>query len=466
MTIKTENKTQEGEKVVDDISENYHPDGTIKAEALSELNPVSQDKLAALKAKLAAKKEEETVVPPRIVTKRTRSISFGIVGSGQAGSRLAETFYKCGYDAIVFNTAPQDLEHIDVPEANKFLLEYGLGGAAKELEIGRAAAETHKNAINQMVYEKLGDCQVLMLCLSLGGGSGAGSCQTMVDVLSATGKPVVVMTVLPMSTDDAQTKRNALETLAKLAKEAQAKRIHNLIVVDNAKISTIYSNVSPMEFFDVSNKAIVDPIDAFNTLSAMASSVKPLDSMEWAKIVTDGAGLSVYGEMSVANYTEETAIAEAVVENLNNGLLASGFDLKQSKYVGVITVARKDVWAKIPRVAVDYAMNMIDEVCGTPDAKFHGIYASEDVEDDVVKVYSIFAGLGLPDSRVQQLKKDAQDAAAKVKDKAVERNLSLKLDTGTDETTSQADKIRQQIAAKKSAFGGLLNSTVQDRRKK
>lgn len=452
MSVKTDNTPVEGEKIIDDISEDKAVESGI-----------DDSVMAALKAKIAEKKE---AMPIKIVKKKTRSIRFGIVGSGQAGSRLAETFYNAGYESVVFNTASQDLEHIKLPDSNKCLLQYGLGGAAKDLEIGRAAAETHKATINELVVQKLGDCEVLLFCLSLGGGSGAGSCETMIDVLSAMGKPIVVITVLPMSAEDAQIKRNALETLSRLAKEAQAKRIHNLIVVDNAKIETIYSDVSPVAFYEVSNKAIMEPFDAFNTFSSMPSKVKPLDPMEWAKIMTDGGGLSVYGEMTVTNYEEQTAIAEAVIENLNNGLLASGFDLKQSRYVGIMLVARPKVLEKISNQAITYAMSIVGEVCGTPNGTFRGIYESEDVPDDVVKVYSIFSGLGLPDNRVQQLKKEAAEYAEKAKNKDVERNLNLKLDTGKDDATTAAEKVRAQIASKKSAFGGLLTSVVQDRRKK
>jgi cell division GTPase FtsZ len=440
------------------------PASELKRENMSDTNAIESDKLSALKAKLAAKQTEDTM-PLKIVEKKTRSIRFGVIGSGQAGSRLAETFHALGYDAVAFNTAPQDLEHIALPEDNKYLLQYGLGGAAKEMDIGREAAETHRDAINELIQDKLSDAQVFMFCLSLGGGSGAGSCETIVDVLSGLGKPIVVITVLPMDNDDAQTKRNALETLSKLAKEAQNKRIHNLIVVDNARIESIYSNVSQIDFFKVSNTAIVEPIDAFNTLSSMPSAVKGLDPMEFAKLITDGGGLTVYGEMSVPNYEEDTAIAEAVIQNLNSGLLASGFDLKQSKYVGVLIAANKKVWDKIPSSSVNYAMSMVHDICGTPTGVFRGIYAT-DVDEDVVRVYSMFSGLGLPESRVQQLKKEAQEYAQRTKNKDDSRNLTLKLDTGTDDAISAADKIKQKIASKKSAFGGLVNNSIQDRRRK
>src|SRR5690606_35320628 len=152
-------------------------------------------------------------------------------------------------NAIAVNTAAQDLKFIELPEQNKLLLEYGLGGAGKDLEIGYAAAETYKDQINELVNKRLGNNQLLLLCTSLGGGSGAGSAEVLVDILANLGKPVAVITVLPQASDDAQTKHNALVTLSKFAKMAQNKLIDNLILVDNARIEAIYSDVSQMDFF-------------------------------------------------------------------------------------------------------------------------------------------------------------------------------------------------------------------------
>lgn len=417
--------------------------------------------LAALKAKSQAKQQENKMAS-KIVSGKERSLSIGVVGTGQAGSRIAEAFYKLGYVAVALNTAMQDLKFIDIPDSNKLLLEGTLGGAAKEIEIGKAAAENNRGQILQLLNDKLNNSQVNLLCLSLGGGSGAGSCETMVDVMSGLGKPLVVIAALPMDTEDAQTKTNALETLSKLAKLTQTKKVNNLIVVDNAKIEAIYHSISQVEFFGTANKAIVDPIDIFNTLSSMPSSVKGLDPMEWGKLFIDGEGLTVYGELTVDNFAEETAIAEAVVSNLNGNLLAGGFDLKQSRYVGVIIAANKDVWAKIPSSSITYAMAMVNDQCGNPKGVFKGIYTI-DTPDPVVKVYSMFSGLGLPSSRVDQLKKEAAEHTQTVKGKDEQRNLTLQLDTGTNETITAAQKIKDKIAAKSSAFGKMTGVT--DRRK-
>jgi tubulin-like protein CetZ len=457
MSVTTTIEESLPENIVDDLSSD---------KVLSLEGAVDLAKIEALKARSQVKQEakQENNMAAKIVTKRERSIALGVLGSGQGGARLAETFFKLGYDAVAINTAMQDLKHIDIPDSNKLLLEYGIGGAAKEKSIGEAAAEAHRAEILQLVNEKLSNSQVNILCLSLGGGSGAGSCEVLVDLLSGLGKPLVVMTILPMDNEDAHTKSNALETLVKLSNLTQSKKVNNLIVVDNTKIESILHNVSQMDFYSVANKAIVEPIDVFNTLSAMPSSVKGLDSMEWAKLFTDGEGLTVYGELTVSNFTDETSIAEAVLNNLNGNLLASGFDLKQSKYVGVIVAANKEVWAQIPSSSVNYAMHMINDQCSSPKAVFKGMYVI-DTPEPVVKVYSMFSGLLAPAARVEQLKKETQELQTKIKSKDDNRSVALQLSTGVNETVSAAQKVKDKIAAKSSAFGKFVSGSVSDRRK-
>ena len=56
------------------------------------------------------------------------AFNFAIVGVGQGGSRLAESFWNLGYRRVgIINTAQQDLSLIKIPEENKLLV--GDGGA-------------------------------------------------------------------------------------------------------------------------------------------------------------------------------------------------------------------------------------------------------------------------------------------------------------------------------------------------
>ena len=57
-----------------------------------------------------------------------------------------------------------------------------------------------------------------------------------------------------------------------------------------------------------------------------------------------------------------------------------------------------------------------------------------------------------------------KELQSKVKNKDESRNLTLQLDTGTSETVNAAQKIKEKIAQKSSAFGKLMGGVV-DRRK-
>lgn len=448
-----------GENVVDDITD--------KAEQ-TPMN-IDEEKLAKLKAKLAEKTKEVEIKEPETMSvktiKKERSINFGVIGSGQAGSKVAQTFREFGYDCVVMNTAQNDLKFIDMPESNKLLLEYsGFGGSAKTLEIGKASAEANRDAIKEMISKQLADAQVFILCSSFGGGSGAGSCEVLVDILNELGKPIIIVGILPMHTEDLKAKSNSMETLSTLSKFLQNKKVSNIILVDNARIEAIYKDVGQMEFYNIANKAIVEPLDIFNVLSSAPSSTKSLDSMEWLKILIDSSGYSTYGSIEVEGYTDETAIAEAIISNMNNNLLASGFNIKESKYVGFIVAANKTVWKSIPAVAINYANALLTEQCGTPESIFRGLYEIDEPRN-VVKIYSIFAGLGIPQERTNQLTEEIKNLSNVVKEKETTRNLNVALNTGKNTTISDVQKIKDKVAGKNNAFGKFVNSTVIDRRK-
>jgi len=110
-----------------------------------------------------------------------------------------------------------------------------------------------------------------------------------------------------------------------------------------------------------------------------------------------------------------------------------------------------------------FAQQMILDACEGV-VPFHGIY-KEESEDDCVKVYSMFSGLGLPEERINQLKTEAQQKMGVAKRKDEERNMTIKVDVG-EESINQVDEIKRKIQQKASSFAKLHTAAVQDRRKK
>lgn len=419
-------------------------------------------KLEGLKSKLKDKEEE--------IEDMNVSIRLGIVGVGQAGSRIAQEFGKYGYDVCAINTSKQDLEFIDMPVDNKLLLEGSLGGTGKDLDLGREIFLDSRQEIYEFINDKVGKNDMFYLALSGGGGTGSSSVDTMVDVMSQDGMPIGVIYILPKETDDAQSKKNSLETLSRLSKMSQNNLISNLIVFDNAKIEQIYHNLSQAEFWDTANSAIIEPLHIFNNLTATASRHTSLDPSDFAKIISCG-DCSIYGVIDVENYMDETALAEAVIASLNDSMLAEGFDISQTRVGGVIITGTKKVMDKIPAVNINYCYHMVSEQTKGA-ALFQGVYDVH-TKSDSVKIYTWFAGLGLPRKRIETLKEESMKLEQANEDKLSKREAQMTLDLGGNETQSAAKEIHRKIKKKQSGFGRLQGNrgskdraSVIDRRRK
>lgn len=422
---------------------------------------VDAEKLAALKAKLAEKNKEENegeAILPEAVSERSVSIKMGVVGIGQAGSRIAEEFSRLGYDAGVINTSAQDLAYINVPDEQKLLLEGSLGGTGKDLDLGRQIFEQSSEQLTTFVEAIAQGNDMLFLAVSGGGGTGSSSVDTMVPLLFSMGMPLGVIYVLPKATEDAQSKKNSIETLARLAKMTSSNVISSLVVVDNARIEQIYGGLSQSQFWSTANSAIVDPINLFNTLTSQPSQFTSLDPSDFGKIISCG-DCSVYGMVEVENYLEETALAEAVIKSLNSNMLAEGFDLSQTRTGGVIILGSQEALSKLPALNIDYCFSMISETTNGANI-FQGIYAMDDMDNDSVKIYSWFAGLGLPQDRIENLKKESKAQASVLAEKEKMRANAMTLDLGEDKVTSVKDQIERKIKNKNSGFNKLQGTSA------
>ncbi len=417
--------------------------------------------LAKLKAKSEQKPEQpkETEMPV-LVDQKQVSINLAIIGVGQAGSRLAEQFHKLGYDVGVINTSAQDLKFVEVMENQKLLLEGTLGGTGKDLDLSRNIFESNRDIVNNFMAKVATGNEMIYLAVSGGGGTGAGSVDTLIPMMFDYGMPVGVIFVLPKQTEDSMSKRNAVETLARLAKMTREDLISNLIVVDNARIEQIYGGLSQADFWKASNSAIITPLHLFNKLTSQASSHTSLDPSDFGKIISAG-DCSIYGMIEVENYMEETSLAEAVIESLGGSMLAEGFDLKQTRVGGVIITGSEKALSELPALNIDYCFHIVSEQTNGASI-YRGIYSLPDSEaGDGIKIYAWFAGLGLPHDRIENLKKESKDQAAVAADKEKSRTSAMALDLDKDKVQTATEEIHRKIQSKKSGFSRLQSGAKQ-----
>ncbi len=405
---------------------------------------------------------KETADVPAKVERRV-SLKFGVVGSGQAGGKIAKVFHDLGYDVCALNTAKQDLELLEIPESKKFFMNYSLGGTGKDLEVARAAVEDNAPHVHTFIEEHLSKSDVLVFCASAGGGTGAGSSGTIVRMLATFNKPVIVILVLPGSTDDSQSKYNSIQVLAELAELSSKEVINSLILVDNAKIELAHSALGPAQFWKVANNAIVEPLHMFNALSSQPSNLESLDSMDLAKSLVDSGNCTLFGSNRISRdeyEADDLALVSAISDNLESGLLANGFDLKEAQSVGILVTASPEVLERIPTQSISFIFKFLADEYSSAKI-FKGIYSIPSDSDDI-QIYFIFSGMGLPKDRIDSLKKEAERHLSNLSDKKKISADKMSVGLDKDRTSTAADKMMDKLRKNKSAVGKLISSSRKD----
>lgn len=421
---------------------------------MDELREIARERIKTVKIKSVRTLKQA-------LENKTYSIEFGVVGVGQAGGKIAEQFYKFGYPACAINTAQQDLTLIAIPEENKVHVDYALGGAGKDLALGEEAIRSGMDQIEILLKKVIEDkVDSVILTLGLGGGSGAGSVIPMVEAIARTGAPIIVLCALPMANEGSLAKANAIKTLDKLARITASgdELIQTLIVVDNSRIEEMYPQIAAGRFWDVANFDIANNLHVFNALTACDSRHQSLDPTDFTKILTAG-NCSIYGKVEVPVSIQdgelimsEDELARAVIRNVEQGLLAEGFNIKETTRAGVLVTASPKILNLIPAVNINYAFDALTEALGGASL-FSGIY-EDDSDKNVITVYTMLSGIGLPRERVDKLLQEAEEDLQAIEDKEADKS---KMQVFNQNQTIEKEKTSyQQMKERNTTFGRMI----------
>ena len=194
---------------------------------------------------------------------------------------------------------------------------------------------------------------------------------------------------------------NAYKVACELSELAKKGEISPLIIIDNDKISKMYSQMTVKSFWPSINSTFAGLFDIFNRVSALSSDYTSFDAVDYQTIMQAG-GCAIMGLTKVDKFDDKFALSEAVKNNLEKTLLAGGFDLSTAKLVGCTVVGGKKLMKDVKGLQdnIDYAFDVLSEITG--QATIHrGIY--EDSRDSL-RVYTIIGGLDAPKARLEELK--------------------------------------------------------------
>ena len=341
------------------------------------------------------------------------SIRYAWIGSGQCGGRLVKSFYNLGYRKVLaLNTTHNDLDLLDLPAKQKFLMDIGEQGAGKDIERGRQAVQQYQQEILHLGRQTFGsDVDHIMVCFGAGGGTGSGSVMGLIEMakkyaryngLKNPDKKVGVIMTLPTvgEASSPMVAENAYRVATELSENAAAGKISPLIIIDNDKICKMYPGMTVKSFWPSINDSVASLFDIFNRLSTLNSQYTSFDSVDYSSVIECG-GCSIMGLTKVREFSDKYAISAAVKKNLKKTLLAGGFDLSTAQLAGCIVVAGKKLMADAKGLQdnIDYAFDVLSEITG--HATIHrGIY--EDTRDSL-RVYTIIGGLQAPKARLDEL---------------------------------------------------------------
>jgi len=376
--------------------------------------------------------------------KITGSTRYAWIGAGQCGGRLVKSFHDLGYrKALAVNTTNNDLNLLDIPKSQKFLMDIGEKGAGKDMQRGKEAVQEYAQDILHLAKKTFGtQVDHIMLCFGAGGGTGSGSVLGLIEIakkyaryigLENPDRKVGVVMTLPTvgEANSPLVAENSWNIATQLSQLASKGQISPLIIVDNDKINQMYPGMTVRSFWPNINSTFASLFDIFNRLSALSSRYTSFDPVDYHSIMESG-GCAIMGLTKVDKFGDKFALSKAVKKNLEKTLLAGGFDLSTAKLAGCIFVGgkvKKDLekslladgfnlsTAKLAGCIfvggkkmmlnskglqdnINYAFDVLSEITGR--ATIHrGIY--EDARDSL-RAYTIIGGLDSPAARLEELK--------------------------------------------------------------
>ena len=342
------------------------------------------------------------------------STRYAWIGAGQCGGRLVRSFYDLGYRKVLaVNTTHHDLDLLDIPRKQKFLMDIGEQGAGKDIERGRDAVQQYQQEIFHLAQKTFGsEVDHIMVCVGAGGGTGGGSAKGLIEVakkyaryigINEPDRKVGVIMTLPTvgEASSPMVSENAWKVSTQLSELAEDGQISPLIFIDNDKIKKMYSGMTVKSFWPTINDTVAGLFDIFNRLSDLSSRYTSFDPVDYHSIMEAG-GCAIMGLTTVPEFKDKFAVSQAVKTNLQKTLLAGGFDLTTAKLAGCIVVAGRQLIESVKGLQdnIDYAFDNLSEIIG--DATIHrGIY--EDGRDSL-RVYTIIGGLDTCTSRLENLR--------------------------------------------------------------
>lgn len=275
-----------------------------------------------------------------------------VIGVGGGGTNTIQRLNEVGLEGgetYAVNTDAQALLHINAHR--KILLGKQLTrglGAGSDPAIGEAAAKESEGELRRLLE---GSDLVFITC-GLGGGTGSGAAPHIANIAKSLNALTVGVVTLPFTVEGRKRIENALDSLAKLRKEADT-----VIIIPNDKILEIAPDLPINAAFKVADEVLVNAVKGITEMVTKPGLIN-LDFADLRTILSrGGAALIGLGESKSERASDARAL-EAVENALTSPLL--DVDISQANRALINVVGGPDMTLREAEMIVEVVGGRID----------------------------------------------------------------------------------------------------------
>ena len=358
-----------------------------------------------------------------------------VIGVGGGGGNAVNHMYKEGIHDVAFvvcNTDSKALEESPVPV--KLQLGHEGLGAGNRPQKAREATEESLEEVQNMLND---GTKMVFITAGMGGGTGTGAAPLIAKVAKDMDILTVGIVTIPFRWEGDKKIDQALDGVEEISKNVDA-----LLVINNERLSEIYSDLSLDDAFDRADDTLSIAAKSIAEIITMRGKVN-LDFNDVKTVLKDG-GVAI---MSTGYGEGENRVSTAI-QNAQHSPLLNNNDIFKSKKV-LLNISYSSQ-KKLMMSEMDEVKEFMNRFNRDFETKF-GI-AIDDTLGDKVKITLLATGFGVQDIHVKEMDErmnkrtiEEEKRKAEEEEKEEERRVRREGFYGKDSSAKIRRKPRRNI---------------------
>ena len=358
-----------------------------------------------------------------------------VIGVGGGGGNAVNHMYKEGIHDVAFvvcNTDSKALEESPVPV--KLQLGHEGLGAGNRPAKAREATEESIEEVQNMLND---GTKMVFITAGMGGGTGTGAAPLIAKVAKEMDILTVGIVTIPFRWEGDKKIDQALDGVEEISKNVDA-----LLVINNERLSEIYSDLSLDDAFDRADDTLSIAAKSIAEIITMRGKVN-LDFNDVKTVLKDG-GVAI---MSTGYGEGENRVSTAIQNAQHSPLLNNNDIFKSKKVLLNISYSSHN---KLMMSEMDEVKEFMNRFNRDFETKF-GI-AIDDTLGDKVKITLLATGFGVQDIHVKEMDErmnkrtiEEEKRKAEEEEKEEERRVRREGFYGKDSSAKIRRKPRRNI---------------------